>query len=204
MPYRQLEGFTRALEILMKVSTGDYAVLRKRIILVDIMPFSNLAQSEEPLSIALDSTSVRVLKAGGWMEKQHRVKKKYLRVHFAVDVKTKEVVAMGVTTEERHNSHEAEKLVAQAGRNAGQVNEVLGDGACDSARICEFLKEKGTDVVIKPRKNSILNTRSGLGGGRLICTDAGPSEMGRGEWLRREVSCGDDLLNIQEDVRRVC
>ena len=49
----------------------------------------------------------------------------------------------------------------QAEANAGvPVNEVLGDGAYDSARIYDRLRAKGIDVIIKPRKNSILNTGS--------------------------------------------
>jgi len=95
MPYRQPEGFTRALERLADAPTADYASLRKRVLEMDIRPFEGLAQSEESISIALDSTGVRVRKAGGWMERQHGVMKKYLKVHFAVNVRTKEVVAMG-------------------------------------------------------------------------------------------------------------
>jgi len=40
------------------------------------------------------------------------------------------------------------------------VPEVLGDGAYNTARLYDMLKGKGIDAVIKPRKNSILNTRS--------------------------------------------
>ena len=160
MPYRQLEGFTRALGNIVDVPSGDYTGMRRRVLSIDMSPFEGLQQSEGPLAIAIDSTGVRVLKAGGWIERQHGVNKKYLKLHFTVDVKTKEVVAMEVTTGERHDSTVAEKLVDQAEANAGPVKEVLGDGAYDSARIYERLREKGIDAAIKPRKNSILNTRS--------------------------------------------
>ncbi len=159
MPYRQLEGFTRALGRMVEVPSGDYTGLRRRVLSIDMSPFSALAGSDEPLAIALDSTGVRVLKAGGWMERQHGVKKRYLKLHFAVNVKTKEVVAMEVTTDDVHDSRVAEGLVGQAS-GMGDVKEVLGDGAYDSARIYEFLKEKRIDAVIKPRRNSVLDTRS--------------------------------------------
>ena len=151
---------SRALERLVNVPTADYTSLRKRVLEVDMEPFSSLAGSDEPLAIAIDSTGVRVLKAGGWMERQHGVKKKYLKVHFAVNVRTKEVVAMEVTTDERHDATVAERLVDQAEANAGPIKEVLGDGAYDSARIYERLHDRGIDAAIKPRKNSILNTGS--------------------------------------------
>ena len=100
------------------------------------------------------------MKAGGWMERQHGVKKKYLKVHFAVNVRTKEVVAMEVTTDERHDATVAERLVDQAEANAGPIKEVLGDGAYDSARIYERLHDRGIDAAIKPRKNSVFSSRS--------------------------------------------
>jgi len=175
MPYRQLEGFTRALGNIVDVPSGDYTGLRRRVLELDMGPFEGLQQSEEPLSIALDSTGVRVLKAGGWIERVHGVKKKYVKVHFAVNVKTKEVVAMEVTTDEVHDSKVAEKLVDGAAER-GNVKEVLGDGAYDSARIYERLRKKGIDAVIKPRKNSILNTGSDA---RSICTAVWATRSGQ-------------------------
>ena len=64
MPYRQLEGFTRALGNIVDVPSGDYTGLTRRVLELDMGPFEGLQQSEEPLSIALDSTGVRVHKAG--------------------------------------------------------------------------------------------------------------------------------------------
>ncbi len=37
------------------------------------------------------------------MERTYGKKKRYMKVHFAVDVKTKKVVAMEVTTDEVHS-----------------------------------------------------------------------------------------------------
>jgi len=191
MPYRQLEGFTRALGRIVGVPSGDYTSLRKRVLEMDMGPFEGLAPSEEPLTIALDSTGVRVMKAGGWMERQHGVKKKYLKVHFAVSVRTKEVVAMEVTTDERHDSTVAERLVVGAERNAGgPVREVLGDGAYDSARIYEFLKGKGIGAVIKPRKNSVLNTRSDARRQEAACTALWAIRSGQ---RRRATAAGGPL-----------
>jgi len=159
MPYRQLEGFARALNKLFDIPSGDYTALRRRILKVDVSPFRDLAGLDEPLTIAVDSTGVKVFKSGGWMERTYGKKKRCVKVHFAVNVRTKEVVAMEVTTDEVHDSRVADRLVEEAERN-GKVNEVLGDGAYDTARMYERLKEKGIEAVIKPRRNSILETPS--------------------------------------------
>jgi len=162
MPYRQLEGFARALGSIVNVPSGDCSGLRRRTLELDMSPYEGLAGSSELISIAVDSTGMRVYKSGGWMERQHGTKKRYVKVHFAVNVRTKEVVAMEVTTDEVHDSRVADRLVDGAGAN-GKVAEVLGDGAYDTAGLYEVLKGKGIDGVIKPRRNSVLNTRSETG-----------------------------------------
>jgi len=41
-----------------------------------------------------------------WIERKHGKKKKYIKIHFATDAKTKEIVAMSITTDETHDSKE--------------------------------------------------------------------------------------------------
>ena len=51
----------------------------------------------------MDSTSVKVRLAGDWVERKHGKKKRYVKLHFAVDVETKEIVAMTVSTDDVHD-----------------------------------------------------------------------------------------------------
>ncbi|MBC7121009.1 MAG: transposase [Candidatus Methanosuratus sp.] len=53
----------------------------------------------------------------------------------------------------------AERLVDEATARA-EVKEVIGDGAYDTARLYEHLRNRGIDAVIKPRRNSVLETPS--------------------------------------------
>jgi len=79
MPYRQLEGFTRALHgLVSQLPPGDYSGLRKRILALNPDPFQALEEKQEPVSIAVDSTGVKVRRAGGWMEHKHGKKKRYV------------------------------------------------------------------------------------------------------------------------------
>jgi len=74
MPYRQLEGYTNALHRLVPdMPTGDYSGLRKRILSQPVDPYRHLAESSEPVTIAVDSTGISVHKAGGWVERKHGV-----------------------------------------------------------------------------------------------------------------------------------
>lgn len=160
MPYRQLEGFTRSLNRLVpKLPSADYSGLRRRILRLDLSPYEDLKGSDEPIAISVDSTGVRVHRAGGWVEREHGRKKRYIKVHFAVNVESKEVVAMEVTTDDMHDSKVFPKLLEEAERH-GRIVKVYGDGAFDSSEIYELLESKGIEAAIKPRKNSRSDTPS--------------------------------------------
>ncbi len=159
-PYRQLEGFTRALNrLLPRLSSADYSGLRRRILGIDLSPFEELERSGEDVVIAVDSTGISVHKAGGWVERKHGKKKRYVKIHLAVDVETKQALAMIVTTDGTHDSRVFPELVRKA-ESQGKVSKVYADGAYDSSKVYELLEQKGIEAVIKPRRNSRLDTPS--------------------------------------------
>jgi hypothetical protein len=160
MPYRQLEGYTRALHRLVpQLPPADYSGIRKRILRLNVDPYMHLSRSSDPITIALDSTGVKVEKAGGWIERKHGKKKRYVKLHFAVRVDTHEVVSMEVTTDDVHDSKEAAGLLEGAERRAN-VEEALLDGAYDSEEVYEELERRGIEAVVKPRRNARSDTGS--------------------------------------------
>jgi len=158
MPYRQLEGFTRTLHRLVPdLPPGDYSGLRKRILHLPVDPYKDLKETDEPVSIAVDSTGIKVQKAGGWIERKHGKKKRYVKLHFAVNTVTHEVVAMEISTDDVHDVRALPGLVEGAERNV-RVARVYGDGAYDSGEVYDLLEAKGIEPVIKPRRNGRLDT----------------------------------------------
>ena len=158
MPYRQLEGFTRSLHTLVPaLPTGDYSGLRIRILSQPIDPYRGLRETSEPVSIAVDSTGIKVEKAGGWIERVHGKKKRYVKLHFAVNTETHEVVAMEISTDDVHDVKALPGLVEEAEGNV-RVARLYGDGAYDSGEVYDLLEAKGIEPVIKPRRNARLGT----------------------------------------------
>ena len=154
VPYRQLEGFTRALHKLVPpLPSGDYSGLRKRSLSLNPDPYQALEETEEPVAIAVDSTGVKVRLAGGWVERKHGKKKRYVKLHFVVDVETKEVVAMTVSTDDMHDVKAFRGLLKGA-EERRRITSWLGDGAYDSGMVFEALEERGIEAVIKPRRNA--------------------------------------------------
>ena len=160
MPYRQLQGYTRALHRLVpELPEADYSGIRKRILKLNLDPYEHLSDLGDSVAIALDSTGIKVEKAGGWVERKHGKKKRYVKLHFAVRRDTHEVVGMEVTTDDVHDSKMAASLVTGAEGRA-EVGELLGDGAYDSGELYELLERRGIMAVIKPKGNARSDTGS--------------------------------------------
>ena len=119
--------------------------------------YDSLKGSNEPIIIAVDTSGVGVHRAGGWVERVHGKKKRYVKIHFAVNVETKEVVSMEVTTDDVHDSKALQSLVDKAEQHA-EIAEACMDSAYDPSRIYEHLGSKGMEPIIKPRRSSRLDT----------------------------------------------
>jgi hypothetical protein len=154
MPYRQIEGFTRSLHRLIpRLPTIDYSWVRRRILRLDLSPYESLRGYNGPIVIAVDSSGVSVHKCGGWVERLYGKKKRYIKIHFAVDVITKEVLAMEVTTDDVHDSEVLPSLIMNASRHRAIIEACI-DGAYDSSKNYALLRGMGIKPIIKPRRNA--------------------------------------------------
>ena len=78
-----------------------------------IDPYKGLRETSETVSIAVDSTGVKDHRAGGWVERKHG--KRHVKLHFAVDIESKEVVAMEISTDDLHDVKAFSGLIVEAG-----------------------------------------------------------------------------------------
>lgn len=149
LPYRQTEGVVKAHA--RKVpSIPDYSTLCRRINSLDIRVDENVGND---IVIALDSTGIKVANRGEWMRHKWHVRRGYLKIHVAVDVRKKKVVSLVVTSEEVHGGKVLKKLVDHASEN-NDVSHVLADGAYDSKENFRYLDYMGIEPAIKVKKNS--------------------------------------------------
>ena len=144
--------------LLRRLSPADYSGLRRRVLEVDLSPYEDFEGSDDVV-IAVDSTGISVHKAGGWVERVHGKKKRYVKIHLAVDVETKQALAMIVTTDGTHDSGVFPELLRKTERHV-KVSRAIGDGAYDNSKVYQTLEQKGIKAVIKPRRNSRIDTPS--------------------------------------------
>lgn len=160
MPYRQLQGFVGKLsQFVPQLEVPDYTTIWWRVSKMDIP--SPPIDTKEPIIIAIDSSGVKVTNKGEWMRKKWRGDeyRGWIKVHVAVDVKTKKPVAMEVTDERTADYKAVPSLIDQIEDNGGEVERMLADGAYYNTQTYNLLEEKGIDAGISVRKGASTRAR---------------------------------------------
>ena len=87
------------------------------------------------------------------MRHKWHVRKGYLKIHVAVDIKKKRILSLEVTSEEVHDGKMLKKLVDNASEN-NHVKGILADGMYDSNKNFRYLSKNHIKPGIKTRSNS--------------------------------------------------
>src|SRR5215210_8950004 len=95
LPYRQTEGIIKATGKSLP-NHPSYGHMCKRINSLKVDFNNSIETDDDGLMIAIDSTGIRVTNRGQWMSDKWGVKNKkkrgYLKIHVAVNTKTKEIL----------------------------------------------------------------------------------------------------------------
>jgi hypothetical protein len=150
LPYRQTEGVIRAHAGKEIPSIPDYSTINRRVNKLDIKINEKIGND---IIIALDSTGIKVTNRGEWLPHKWNVRKGYLKIHVAIDIKKKKIISLEVTSEEVHDGNRLKKLVDNASEN-NDVKRVIADRAYDSKENFRYLFDNGIEAAIKVRKNS--------------------------------------------------
>ena len=154
LPYRQLEGFLRALSgFVPGLRSADYTTLWQRISNLEL----NIPIPDNDIVVAVDSTGMKVTSRGDWMREKHGVERKgWIKVHVAVDVETRRPITFEITDERITDQDMVKPLLTDI-----KLKDSLMDGAYDKEEVFKFLKEKGVAMPgIKIRKNAIVKAGS--------------------------------------------
>jgi hypothetical protein len=126
LPYRQLEGFMRALcNHVEGPKAPDYTTIWWQVAKMKVNVASNVMLDKD-VTIAVDSTGIKVSNRGDWIQKKWKVKRGFIKLHIAVDVKTKQILAIEVTREDVGDGRMFGRLVKSAS-NVTDLRRVIGD-----------------------------------------------------------------------------
>jgi len=154
LPYRQLEGFTKALARYVKgLKVPDHSNIQWRAEKLPVKLDKMMMDSNEDLVIAVDGSGIKVSNRGEWMRHKWKVKRGYLKIPIAVDVKRKKILALNVTDETVADGRMLQQLVEEASKK-GKIAKTIGDGAYDAKNNFRYLDAKEIEPVIKVRSNA--------------------------------------------------
>ena len=148
-------------------SIPDFTTINRRINRLDIRikedDNKNKEFQDDYIVIAIDSTGIKITNRGQWMKDKWNMKnnkKGYLKIHIAVNVKTKKILAMKVTADEHvHDSKALPELVDDIIKSNRKITigKLFADGAYDGNEIFKNPGDKGIQPCIKVRKNSRID-----------------------------------------------
>lgn len=100
MPYRQMEGFVRRLAVFIpNLKAADYTTLFRRIRVLDLsLPVASDLLAEE-VTVAVDSTGIKVTNRGEWMREKWQVLRGWIKMHVMIDVETNQALELEITDE---------------------------------------------------------------------------------------------------------
>ena len=117
---------------------------------------------DEYIIIAIDSTGIKVTnKRSQWMRDKWHIKNKkgYLKIHVAVNVKSKKILSIKVTDEHVHDSKALPELVENIIKSDSvtttAIGKLFGDGAYDGNDVFRCLADNGIFPCIKVRKRML-------------------------------------------------
>ena len=160
LPYRQTEGIAQGHAKGKVPSIPDFTTINRRINRLNIKikeDNKNKEFEDQYIVIAIDGTGIKVTNRGQWMREKWHVKKKgYLKIHVAVNVKTKKILSMKVTDEHVHDSKAlpelVENIIKSDSMETAIIGKLFGDGAYEGNDIFRYLADKGIQPCIKVQR----------------------------------------------------
>lgn len=164
LPYRQLEGFLRMMSIhieKLQEAVPDYTTMWWRVVKVKVRLNPEVNLEKDIITIAVDSTGIKVTNRGEWIREKwnnnnnnnNKKRRGFIKIHVAVNVRTKKILSMEVTKEDVYDGKMLKKLVDNVSENK-DVKKVLADGAYDSKDNFRYIDKMKIEPIIRVRKNS--------------------------------------------------
>lgn len=160
--YRKITGFIHSIAKLCPLlnEIPDYTTLFRRMNRMKLDISESIPKTNDPLFISIDASGLKADHGGSWLEKRFgRKKRKWIKIHFAIDVKSKRVIELSVTTDRTNDNKRFRGMLRRASRKH-RINKVAGDPYYDDYKNYELCHKKRIRPVIKPKNNCNPDTWS--------------------------------------------
>ena len=161
IPYRMVQGIVRGLSDYVRIEEIHFTHIRRRMIMLkpSILEMDFGDGKEEPITLIVDASGLTVSRKGHYIEQKWiRKKKEFVKLHIAVDAKSKKVVSFRITKGTVHDAKKFCPLVREAAKKY-DIEKLHADKAHDNRRNFNLLDELDVEPAIEIRNNA--STRSG-------------------------------------------
>lgn len=131
----------------------DHSTIHRRITKLNL-DFYKSVKHKNGLVVSIDSSGLKVHNRGEWIRHKHRIKRGYLKIHFAINTKTREIIELESTKEEMHDNRKFRPIVRSISKRY-KIKKILGDAAYDDHRNFNLLEKLKIIPAIKVKKNSL-------------------------------------------------
>src|SRR6476661_4256532 len=159
IPYRTVQGIVRGLSEYLRLEEMHFTHIRRRILKlkpsVRNLGFEGQGDDDKPITLIVDDASgLTISKKGDYIEQKWiREKKEFVKLHIAVDEKSKKVVSFRITKGNVHDTKKFGPLVKEAAEKH-EINKVYADKAYDNRNNFNILDDINIEPAIIIRKNA--------------------------------------------------
>jgi Transposase DDE domain len=160
--YRTVQGIVRGLSDYIRIEEMHFTHIRRRILKikpsVGNLDFDDV-DDDKPMTLIVDASGLTISKKGDYIEEKWILEKKeFVKLHIAVDEKSKKVVSFRITKGDVHDSKKFCSLVKEAAQNYN-IDMVYADKAYDNRRSFNMLDDLNFEPAINIRKNASIKTK---------------------------------------------
>jgi hypothetical protein len=161
--YRTVQGIVRGLAEYITMQEIHFIQLRRRIkkmcTNVRNVYKNNYSMTNESTTLVIDASGLTTSKKGNYIEdKWKKERREYLKLHIAVDVKSKQIVSFRITKGTVHDSKKFVPMIKEISKN-NNITKTYADKAYDSTVNFNLLNKLHIEPVISIRKNASGRTR---------------------------------------------
>lgn len=162
--YRTVQGIVRGLSDYIRIKEMHFTHIRRRILAIKPSVGNvNLDNDDDgmPITLIVDASGLTITKKGDYIEQKWiRKKKEFVKLHIAVDAKSKKIMSFRVTKGNVHDSKKLGPMIREIDKENYIIDKVYGDKAHDNRRSFNLLDDMNIEPVISLRKNASTKTRA--------------------------------------------
>ena len=167
--YRTVQGIVRGLADYIRIEEIHFTQIRRRMLKVKpSLGHLNLDNDDDddddkdkkPITLIVDASGLTITKKGDYIEQKWiRKKKEFIKLHIAVDAKSKKVVSFRVTKGNIHDSKKFSPMIREVSEQY-DIDKVYADKAHDNRHSFNLLDNLNIiEPAINIRKNASIKTK---------------------------------------------